>query len=169
MKGVTEVEFIISVFVFITTMSFVTLLIINSIPLFHTTALSDSLKARSYQYSELLLFDEGHPKDWNKDTANRIGLSSGKRYFVSKTKVDELGALCALPNGYNTLKNKLQLSNELDIIIEVSYLDDMPVSGSSTIICKPPVTTYLRPQFRTARLGVLSDNSIVHFKVIVIG
>ena len=71
-KGIAELEFIISVFVFITTISFVTFLIINNIPILHGLSASESLKSKSYQYSELLLFDEGVPmnREDESDTQN---------------------------------------------------------------------------------------------------
>lgn len=171
MRGFAEIEFIISVFVFITTISFVTFLIINNIPLFHTTAVSDQLKTRSYQYSELFLFDEGYPTNWYTDPRNskRIGLSIGRRYFIDKNKVDSLRSLCSSVGGYALVKQKIG-SIDFDIIVEASYLDETPVSGASKIICRPQVLTQIRPQFQTTRLGVLStDNSIIKIKTTVIG
>jgi len=43
MKGIVEIEFIISVFVFITSVSFVTLVIVSNIPLLHNTASGENL------------------------------------------------------------------------------------------------------------------------------
>jgi len=168
MKGIAELEFIISVFVFITTISFVTFLIINNIPILHSASVSDGLKSRSYQYSELLLFDEGAPMNWENDpqSADRIGLSNGRRYFADKDKID--ASLCF---DYQLAKEKLALQKE-DIVIEVSYLDGAAVSGSSAAICKPPVTTQLRSQFQITRFGVLplpAGTYVVKIKVTIIG
>ncbi|HIG96845.1 MAG TPA: hypothetical protein HA230_00675 [Candidatus Aenigmarchaeota archaeon] len=170
MKGVVEIEFIISIFVFITTVSFVTSIVISNMPLFHGASMSDTLKAKSWQYSEMLLFDEGAPTDWqlpDKDV-KRIGLSNGKRYVLDKDKIDKLAALCS--SGYASVKDKLGLDFRNDIIIEVSYLDDSPVTGSSKTICGPSAVTQIRPRFQTVRLGILNDadKTIIHIKAIII-
>ncbi len=167
MKGIAEVEFIISVFVFITTISFVTFLIINNIPLLHNAALTDRLKSRSYQYSELLLFDEGSPKNWHTEPENssRIGFSSGNMYFLDDKKIRALADIC---QDYQNAREKLALDS-FDIVIEASHLDDTPITGDSKAICKPAVTTQLRPQFQTTRIGVLTNMTIVKIKVVTIG
>ena len=165
-KGFAEIEFIISIFVFITTISFVTFLIISNIPTLHGTSYTERLKVISYQYSELLVFDEGAPKDWQLDSANanRVGFSAGQRYFLNKNKIDALASLCS---DYQTARSKLALDQQYDITIEATYLDDSPVS--SGIVCRPSVTTQLRPQFQTTRLAVLQDLKIVKIKVSIIG
>ena len=167
MKGLAEIEFIVSVFVFLTTISFVTFIIINNIPILHNAALTERLKSRSYQYSELLFFDEGSPKDWQSvpENASRLGLSTGRRYFIDKNKVDALSVICL---DYQKVKEKLAIEQN-DIIIDVSYLDNTPVTGSSSVICKPVFTTQLRPQFQTTRLGILTDGSVIKIKTIIIG
>ena len=100
MKGMAEIEFILSVFVFITTVSFVTSIVISNMPLFHSTSTSDTLKAKSWQYSEMLLLDEGDPANWQTlpfDEVNRIGLSTGKRYVIDQDKITKLAAFCLNP------------------------------------------------------------------------
>ena len=172
-KGIAELEFIISVFVFITTISFVTFLIISNIPILHSLSASESLKSKSYQYSELLLFDEGAPMNWEdeSDTQNikRIGLSGGRRYFVDVDKIAKLNSICS---NYQLARQKLGLENE-DIVIEVSYLDDTPLNGLPKIICGPSVTTQVRQQFQTTRLGVMprqgGDTYVIQIKVTVTG
>ncbi|MBI4174560.1 MAG: hypothetical protein HY517_02855 [Candidatus Aenigmarchaeota archaeon] len=165
-KGFAEIEFIISVFVFITTISFVTFLIISNIPTLHGTAYTERLKTISYQYSELLVFDEGSPKNWQLDAvnANRIGFSSGSRYILQKSKIDALAALCS---DYQAARTKLALEQQYDITVEATYLDDSPVS--SGIVCRPSVTTQLRPQFQTTRLAILQDLKIIKIKTSIIG
>lgn len=174
MKGLAEIEFIISVFVFITTVSFVTSIVISNMPLFHGASASSTLKAKSWQHSEMLVFDSGSPTDWQIQQfsdVKRIGLSAGTRYLLDKSKIDELAAMCADPLvGYASVKDRLGLDTRNDIIIEVSYLDESPVTGSSKIICGPSTITQIRPRFQTVRLGVLNDadKTILRIKVIII-
>ena len=172
MKGFQEIEFIISIFVFITTVSFVTLIIINNIPLFYNIALTENLKAKSYQFSEILLFDEGYPKNWNTmqlSDINRIGLSNGQNYFLDINKISKLSEYCSNPNNYEIVKTKMGVGQGRDIIIEASYLDGSPVA-SSLNLCAPPVATKIRQQFQTTRFGVLNTlgRSIVRVKFIMI-
>ncbi len=172
MKGFQEIEFIISVFVFITTISFVTLVIINNVPLFYNIALTENIKAKSYQFSEILLFDEGYPKNWDTmqlSGINRIGLSTGQNYFLSPNKISKLSEFCSAPDDYETVKNRLGVAQERDIIIEASYIDGSPITGSVQI-CAPPFITKIRQQFQTTRFGVLDnlEMPIVKIKFIMI-
>lgn len=170
MKGVVEIEFVISVFVFITTVSFVTGIVISNLSVFHSASTSEILKSKSWQYSEMFLFDEGAPLDWQVQQFNdikRIGLSTGSRYFLDGSKIIKLYDLCSV--GYAAVKDKLGVDIRNDIVIEVSYLDGSPVAGSVTV-CGPNVITQIRPSFQTVRLGVLNipDRPIVRIKVIII-
>ncbi|HLC76674.1 MAG TPA: hypothetical protein VJH04_00555 [archaeon] len=172
MKGFQEIEFVIAIFVFITTISFVTLIIINNIPLFYNIAQTESLKSKSYQHSQILLLDAGYPSNWNTlplTSISRIGLSSGPEYFIDKNKINKLAEFCSTPNNYETVKIKLGIAAERDIIIESSYPDGTPV-GASLQICKPPITTQIRQQFQTTRFGVLDtpDREIVSIRFIII-
>ncbi|HLD39500.1 MAG TPA: hypothetical protein VJB05_04280 [archaeon] len=172
MKGFAEIEFVISVFVFITTVSFVTSIVISNMPLFHGASISDTLKAKSWQYSEMLLLDEGAPANWQTlpfDEVNRIGLSTIERYVLDKDKIDMLAAMCSDP-GYTSIKIMLGLDIRNDIIIEASYLDDSPVTGGSKTVCGPSTITQIRPRFQTVRFGVLNDadRTIIRVKVIII-
>ena len=172
MKGFQEIEFVISVFVFITTVSFVTIIIINNIPLFYNIALTENLKSKSYQFSQMLLFDEGYPRNWDTmqlSDISRLGLSSGQKYFLDKNKIDSLSAFCSNPNNYEIVKSKIGIASERDFILESTYLDGSPV-GSTAQVCKPPVTTKIRQQFQITRFGVLNiaDRPMISMKFTII-
>lgn len=160
MKGQVEIEFIIAVFIFITTMSFVTFLIVNNIPAFHNTAVGELVKSRSYQYAEEMFFDEGSPTNWwtqNLGNTDRIGFSAGRRYLIDQNKLNKLQIDCDPSNdGYAAVKDKLDLEYSYDIIIEASYLDGSPVIGGSTTLCSPPIISQVRQQFHFTKLGVLN-------------
>ena len=174
MKGVVEIEFIIAVFVFITTISFVTFLIVDSIPAYHTTASGESLKSKAYQFSEMLFMDEGYPRNWNTlpfAQTNRIGFSSGERYRFDETKIAYLYSVCQpAPGGagYLAVKNRLGLESAYDIIIEAYYIDNTPVADSA-IVCGPDVLSQLRQQFQFTRIGAAANNRIILMKVTVLG
>jgi|SRR3989344_4458371 len=172
MKGIVEIEFIISVFVFITSVSFVTLVIVSNIPLLHNTASGENLKAMSYQYSEMLVFDEGYPTTWSSGNfadARRLGFSSGKRYFVDINKITKFNTYCTDPFvGYDAMKGLLGIDNSQDITVEAIKLNGTALVGSETALCEPPVASRLRQQFTTTRLGVLATGEIVKIRVTLI-
>lgn len=172
-KGFTEIEFIISVFVFITSISFATAIIVHNVPLFHVTAASEQLKAKSWQHSEMLLLDEGSPVNWHTkpfSEVERIGFAAN-RYLIDRNKLDQLRLLCSDPGvGYNSVKSKLGLTAANEMIIEASNLDDSPVVGGTKTLCRPAVISGTRPQFHTIRFGVLNfgDMPVIRIKVAII-
>ena len=98
MKGVVNIEFIFSVFIFTVTIIFVLISLASSLAPLHKDAVTDSVRSKVYQMSELLLFDEGDPKNWQAipsiNSINRIGLSTGEKYSISQGKITKLQALC---------------------------------------------------------------------------
>lgn len=95
MKGIVNIEFVLSVMVFLSTVSFVTFVIINNIPTMHHEAVSDHIKARAYEISHMLIFDTGNPANWDESNVRKIGLSSGKPYELSSEKITNLNDLCS--------------------------------------------------------------------------
>lgn len=174
MKGVVEIEFIISIFVFITSISFVTFMIVGNIPIAHNNALGESTKSRSYQYADMLLLDEGYPRNWslaNEPFVNnrRIGFSTGKRNVIDTDKLLKLSSMCSdITVGYAVIKNRLGLDYVHDIVIEASRLDGSPVVGTTNVICASGLRTALRQQFQTNRLGVTTAGDIVKIRVTII-
>jgi hypothetical protein len=158
MKGIVDIEFILSVIVFLSTITFVTFIIISNIPVFHGEAASEDLRARSYQISELLFFDQGYPADWIPANALRLGLSAGERYTLSETKIANLDTLCQ--NDYNRVKSLLGQDYRTNILIEINY------SGSSAVCGLP---TAIRPESKITRFATLSDGRIVRMVVGVSG
>mgnify|MGYP001619912532 CR=1 FL=1 len=159
MKAVADIEFILSAFLFVSTISFITLSIIGNLPVLQEKSLAENLQSTSYQISELLL-DKGHPANWHLiaiDDVARIGLESDD-YMLDSAKVSQLSALCANPADYNKLRAKM-MNNDFIIII----------NGSTEILnCEPPVVSLIRPQFATTRHAVYNGNP-VDLIVVVLG
>lgn len=80
---------------------------------------SENLKIETYQISELLINDGGHPIDWNIQPLNeikRIGLSDSiinKTNFVSSRKISQLNSICE--SSYSDVKRLLDVENEVSI------------------------------------------------------
>ena len=164
-KGVLDIDFILSVFVFLSVIVFVTSVIIGNIPVFHRESLNENLRARSYQISELLLFDQGEPPDWSPvvgdpNEVKRIGLSTGDAYEISRVKIDNLEIICS---DYSRLRTLLiqDLRNELKVSIS-------DASGNVLLDCGPAVSATILPEFPVTRYGVLEDNTIVKILVSVV-
>jgi len=153
MKGQVTIEFIISVSVFIGVVVFLAFNIINSITPLHESAVNEIKRSQAYQASELLLFDTGEPKNWDKDNVIRLGLSTGEPYKISSEKLQKLNETC---NDYDKLKNLLSIGNRSYIAIVVSDMD-----GNIIVNCKKD----LKPVFSIERFGVLENNKIVRIYV----
>lgn len=99
-KGITNFEFVLAVFVFLSTISFVSLSIINKIPNIHAVSVGEDVKSSSYYMSQVLIFDRGSPSDWealvgvDESRINRTGLAGAQSYVLDSTKVAKLGELC---------------------------------------------------------------------------
>ncbi len=160
-KGVIDIEFILSVFVFLGVVVFVTFVIIGNIPVFHREALNENLRARAYQASQLLVFDEGEPSNWDTSNVRRIGLqvSTGDAYRISRTKITNLATLC---NDYDRLRSLLVQDVRHDVRINITGS-----SGQPLLDCGPPVRATLVPEFPITRYAVLDDgtNTIVMISV----
>lgn len=172
MRGSVNVEFIISVFVFLTTISFITITIINNIPAFRYISISEINNAKAYAISEILLFDEGYPSTgltwWdvsrgytNVADIQRIGLSSGKKYFLSRDKILALNNIC---NNNNFIRNVF----DADVVIEIT--DD---AGNFLVQC-PKRKSITLSEFAFTRFGIYdingnnvfdSDDEIIKIKV----
>jgi hypothetical protein len=157
MKAVADIEFILSAFLFVSTISFITLSIIGNLPVLQEKSLAANLQSTSYQMSELLL-DKGYPTNWHLsaiDDVARIGLESDD-YVLDSAKVSRLSTLCE--NDYNKLRAKM-MNYDFMIII----------NGSAEILnCEPPVVSLIRPQFVTTRHAVYNGNP-VDLIVVVLG
>jgi len=165
-----DIEFVLSIIVFLSIISFVTYVIISNIPVFRTEAAAEDIRSKSYEISQLLLLDKG-TKNWAKDVSNgvpldevRIGLSSERRYVLEATKVEVLDGLCndAYGYGYKDVRDWVfGPSSVYDVRINVT-------DGIETLaFCGPIVSRTQRPEFQTVRFAALDDGRIVKLLVSV--
>ncbi len=154
MKGITNFEFVLSVFVFLSTISFVSVTIINKIPNIHQDSVGDEIKTNSFVVSELLLFDEGYPGNWNYTNFTRFGFSTGTDYMISKEKVDNFSWVCQ--------NNRQAIIDSLGyLIINITKISGEPVLYCETV--KPAVELKIR---RYALLLSGSGQDIVKMDVV---
>jgi hypothetical protein len=165
MKGITNIEFILSMFVFLTTITFIAFSIIMNIPLLHGRAGSENTRSLAFQFSEQIIFDEGLREsddlpadDWSSDDLARIGLSSGKRYEILESKLDELRDLCSTREGRRRVSGFVD--SRSDVFISTTF------DGEEDVICIGP-SSIVRNEFGISRAVVMDDESgIVTIKVV---
>jgi hypothetical protein len=132
---------------------------INIIPTMHRYSLTEDMRSRVYQISEVLLFSGGYPEYWDETNVESIGLSQNF-YVLSATKVQNLKNLCQ--NNYQKVRELLGQDYSTDIVINMTYQND-----SSVFLCKQRLSRS-RPEYVINRLAVLDDDgelSIVKFSV----
>ena len=171
MKAVADIEFIISVLVFLTTISFITFMIVSRVSSLQADSISNNLKADSYEVSQLLLFDRGMDNTgsfdwWQRASINdvtKLGLSTGIPYALDLNKISKLNSFCnpMTVATYDRLKALLGQDIQNDVIITIN---------TSTVIldCRPLGDIVSRPKFMTKRVGVV-NNAIAVMEVSVIG
>ncbi len=162
MKGVIDIEFILAIVIFVSTISFVSFTIISNIPVFHNQANSEDLRSRAYQISEQLIFSSGEPQNWDATNAKTIGLSTGYAYILSNSKITSLAAMCS--SNYTYVKYMLGQDYRNDIIINITSL-----AGVSKLNC-PSTGRKVAPkpassEFEIVRFATLDDKSIVKIDI----
>ena len=159
-KGVLDIEFMISIMVFLTAITFVSFSPVSNIPKLHQESLSQDIKSKAFQISEILMFDQGWPTNWttllpNQDSqVNRLGLSGGGRYFLDSAKVTALNTYCTVPGKYDKIKDLLGLDYSNEVAIEIQDTDLIVKMD-----CKPPVTSQVRPKATITRIAIDSATS----------
>ena len=151
-KGVVNIEFILSVVVFLTATVFISITVINVIPSIESESARNNMKMRAYQISNILLFDSGYPEDWNSGNAERIGLSGGM-YEIDKSKVASLQEICK--SDYENLSSLFGS----DLNIEIT------ADGNSILSCKSPHAA--RRFFELKRYSTV-EKKVAEISVVVI-
>jgi hypothetical protein len=163
MKAVVDIEYIMAVFVFLASITFITLSISREFLAIREASFSETVKMESFTILELLLFDKGEPEDWHTaplSNVKRLGLSSGRKFVLDETKLIKLDSDCDVSNPeyeLNYAKIKELLGIEADIVLNIQSLD-----GSEVWDCSPAVESLLRPKFYSHGYGVIQgSNKIV--------
>lgn len=156
-KGIVNIEFMISVFVFLVTISFIILTLTGSLIPLHKDASLNSMRSVGYQLSQVILFDEGDPKNWDPINVNRAGVSGGEKYLVSSAKIANFNATCAA--NYSKLLD-MYFGNK-KLLFKVNITDS---SGRNMLNCG----NANNPQFSIRRLAVLdTTRDIIEIEISV--
>ncbi|MBI2579476.1 MAG: hypothetical protein HYW27_01080 [Candidatus Aenigmarchaeota archaeon] len=162
MKGQVNFEFIISVMVFLSVMSFITIQIINGVSVLRRELSVEDMKSSAFQVSNVIAFDEGYPENWNAGNVLRIGLSSGF-YSLDDGKINSLKELCESENGYKKFVSLIGLEFSKDVYLNISKL-----SGETLAICSPKVESRVRNIVQADRTFFSGGYGIVKLNIKVI-
>lgn len=147
-KGMVNIEFILSVVVFLSTITFITVTTIYNVPNLHTQTINEKIKTDIFSISEMLINDKGFPENWNSENVKAIGLSTGEPYVIDMTKVKNLNDICE--KDYQKFVSILGMEN-YQVIINITQED-----GSNILFCQPPKISQIRPIFGITRTAVLN-------------
>ncbi len=157
-KGQFTVEFIIAVVSFIVIVVYSMNFVSNETIPFSSQHNSNIIRARAYQISEFLIFDDGAwdgtPADFNNADPNplnpaRIGLGGGY-HILNNTKLQYLNTLCSTEAGYSRILSKLNINNHVPIanykdfksyLLSENRCADISVydAGSQLVLCPPKI------------------------------
>ena len=131
MKAQLTMEYYASLIVFVLFIGYFFVRLSQISPQFITELKNERLRSESYQISEILVNDPGHPIGWTQVAdAKRIGLSSNlnKTNLLSKAKIYNLNTSCG--SNYDGVRNLL--GTEYQFSIEIKN------STNTLLNCTPP-------------------------------
>ncbi len=168
-KGIVDIEFVISILVFLTVLTFVTYSVIAMIPRLHQVSFNQDIKSKAFQLSELMMFDEGEPKDWGTNAAvttiddiERMGFSSGRDYSLDTNKISKFNAFCNAPGNYAKMKDLLGLDYTNDVLVDIKI-----IGGATVASCHPVAVSNVRARTTLVRLGLDSANPSTVYEMTV--
>jgi|SRR3989338_6488667 len=152
MRGVTNIEFLVAAFVFLTVIAFISFSILTNVPLLRGRAGSEDIKSLAYRLSEQIVFDKGldaagTSTQWTAENFSRIGLAGNRHYEISESKINELKTLCSTRAGYGRFKDFVGSSADAEVISNF---------GTEEKICLFNITSLSRNQFTITRPVVMN-------------
>jgi uncharacterized protein YeeX (DUF496 family) len=141
-KGQINVEYIVSLTVYITLATYIAFQLSQQTPIYLRAVREEYVKSETYQLSELLVNDMGEPEDWHTlwpSTPNdikRLGLSEGvKTNLLSVDKIETLDEICS--SDYDNVVDMLGIDAEdyqISIFVKDAANDVILLDCSPTVI-----------------------------------
>jgi hypothetical protein len=122
-KGQINVEYFVSVIVFIIFTSYIVIELLRFVPYYLVEVDNEVMRSEAYQLSELLVNDAGSPSNWENHDAGaitRLGLSDEKANrtnMLSMTKVQSFNSNCTTGGGYDKVGRWLDTYDSFSIVI----------------------------------------------------
>lgn len=124
MKGQISIDYYAAVIVFIIIVTYFVFQIANIVPRYVSQIEADRMRSESYQVSEILVNDAGHPDNWetlvgSPEQIQRIGFSNvaaDATNVVSLQKVLALQTLCS-SQGHEFVRNVIDTEFQISILV----------------------------------------------------
>lgn len=137
MKGQIRFSFIISIVVFAVILFYV----FSQTNMLFTALVTDSRndisKTQIFNTLTVLLNDKGFPENWENlaEVPERVGLSTGKPFELSKSKIDKLDQNCDYLDDYDMISYSLTISNSTHSLLSCGnvYTDSPTVLYSKYV------------------------------------
>lgn len=154
MEGIVDIEFFLSIVVFVVVISFVSMMIVGNMPLLRSSSVSNDLRSRAYQASYQLVFykglnEDGTSTEWDAGDVSQLGLAKN-RYRLDMAKINELYSLCS--SNYSRFRELLAQDFRRVVILNIS-------TPTASWQCSPSVVTRINPEFRVIHLAELNGES----------
>jgi len=155
-KAQVNIEFIISVLLFLFTVATLSFNIIGDLPRYHQESAANILRSQVGQISSYMIISTGYPANWETLSIGgikAIGLSSGTEYYLSQAKLDKLSTLCE--SNYEDVKNILGMDYRMNILINITKTD-----GTVVASCLPKVIAAAAPKYWIHRTAILGSDVV---------
>lgn len=159
-KGQLSVDFYIALVVFLGFLAYITFQLFQTVPASSANLKEESIRIEAYQISELLVNDGGHPLNWETRPLaeiRRIGLSDSTKNITNnlfRSKVSQLNTICSTPTGYNDVKQKLDVKDEISITLIEHTL---PID--TTWVCRSSAPSNKKTSFNVSRTVLIGGTS----------
>lgn len=102
MKGQFNIEYLVSLAIFIVILVFVSSQVAQVVPRLHSESTSNQLDAKGYRITDTLIKTNGEPDNWESSTPKSIGLAK-EPYILSDAKITAFKNLCS--SNYNLVRS----------------------------------------------------------------
>lgn len=162
MKSQINIEFIISVGIFISVIIIIASDVVHVFPAEYENIRQEKVKNKAYQVSEILLFSKGIPENWPEleiSQISTIGLAI-KRYDLNLSKILALEAKCNID--YESMSNLILQDKSMRIVINIT--DSF---GNQIAQCIPPTISRFVNFYEIIRYSTV-NNELVKISIGVI-
>ncbi len=119
MKGQGNIEYIVSMVIFVIIVIYISFQVANNIPFYHSNSVENRLKSNCIRITETMI----------KNTDSNYGFAE-KPYELNDTKIYLFGQMCSVDSNYeNVLSDYFKLSNTSDFQLSVE------VNSTLNFIC----------------------------------
>lgn len=146
MKGQLTLDYVLSIIVFITLISYIIFQLLMIVPKFSREVRMQNLRGEAFSISEILLNDPGEPINWDVGTVERIGLldeTKNLTNFLSLDKILRFEDICLTDYG----RIQELLTTNRTIVVSFKNLE----TNRSIASCSPQIAVYRRTRATVAR------------------